>query len=85
HDSAASLPQPECHPETRKAMVDNLSGWAVSDSSVKHQSATDEQSCPGGRIHWIYGPAGAGKCAIMQTLAQRFRDAGLLGSSLFSS
>ncbi|KAJ6471559.1 hypothetical protein C8R45DRAFT_1104524 [Mycena sanguinolenta] len=34
-------------------------------------------------VLWLYGPAGAGKSAIMQTLAGRLKDAGVLGGSFF--
>ncbi len=32
---------------------------------------------------WIYGPAGAGKSAIMQTIAERLEELGILGGSFF--
>lgn len=34
-------------------------------------------------ITWVYGPAGAGKSAIMQTLASQLQDAGRLGACFF--
>ncbi|KAJ7699835.1 hypothetical protein B0H14DRAFT_3173945 [Mycena olivaceomarginata] len=34
-------------------------------------------------IHWLHGPAGAGKSALMQTLCQQLKDAGRLGGSFF--
>ncbi|KAJ7679791.1 hypothetical protein B0H14DRAFT_2173500, partial [Mycena olivaceomarginata] len=34
-------------------------------------------------ICWLYGPAGAGKSAIMQTLCQRLEECGRLGGSFF--
>ncbi|KAJ7106012.1 hypothetical protein C8R44DRAFT_942606, partial [Mycena epipterygia] len=43
--------------------------WAIDDSSYS--------------IRWLHGPAGAGKSAIMQTLAQRLLDTGRLGGSFF--
>ncbi|KAJ6465416.1 hypothetical protein C8R45DRAFT_910787 [Mycena sanguinolenta] len=70
HDSAESLPQPKCHPETRTRMLDNLRQWAL---------AAD----PGPTILWLYGPAGAGKSAIMQTLARQLQAAGRLGGCFF--
>ncbi|KAJ7443544.1 hypothetical protein FB451DRAFT_93029 [Mycena latifolia] len=70
HDSAESFPQPRCHPETRTKMLDDLYKWATSATST----------CP---IRWLYGPAGAGKSAIMQTLCVRLQDAGHLGGSFF--
>ncbi len=34
-------------------------------------------------LMWIYGPAGAGKTAIMQTIAEICEEAGILGASFF--
>ncbi|KAJ6449191.1 hypothetical protein C8R45DRAFT_917362 [Mycena sanguinolenta] len=70
YDSAERFDQPKCHPETRKQMLDALYNWAV--GSASHHP-----------IHWLHGPAGAGKSAIMQTLCARLREAGLLGGSFF--
>ncbi|KAJ7923710.1 hypothetical protein B0H13DRAFT_1462088, partial [Mycena leptocephala] len=69
-DSAESFPQPECHPETRTKMLDHLREWAL---------ATEPETT----ILWLYGLAGAGKSAIMQTLAGQFRDSGRLGGCFF--
>ncbi|KAJ6465454.1 hypothetical protein C8R45DRAFT_910811, partial [Mycena sanguinolenta] len=70
HDSADSYPQPRCHPETRIQMLTDLRKWAL-DPHPKHT------------VLWLYGPAGAGKSAIMQTLAGHFQDAGRLGGCFF--
>jgi hypothetical protein len=70
HDSAESFPQPKCHPETRTKMLNELREWAL------RWDASPE-------ILWLYGPAGAGKSAIMQTLASQLQDAGRLGGSFF--
>ncbi|KAJ6465448.1 hypothetical protein C8R45DRAFT_1174056, partial [Mycena sanguinolenta] len=70
YDSAESYPQPRCHPETRTRMLDDLRKWAL---------ATHSETA----ILWLYGPAGAGKSAIMQTLAGQLRDAGRLGACFF--
>ncbi|KAJ7855194.1 hypothetical protein B0H14DRAFT_3449218 [Mycena olivaceomarginata] len=72
YDSADSFPQPRCHPETRTKILDNLYKWAVQNYS--------RSACS---IRWLYGPAGAGKSAIMQTLCQRLQDDGRLGGSFF--
>jgi len=68
YDSAESVPQPRCHPETRKKMLDDLYNWAI-DADRDHS------------IRWLHGPAGAGKSAVMQTLCQRLQAAGRLGGS----
>jgi hypothetical protein len=70
HDSAENFPQPKCHPETRTELLDNLYNWVI-DPNSEHP------------IHWLHGPAGAGKSAIMQTLCRRLQEAGWLGGSFF--
>ncbi|KAJ7202559.1 hypothetical protein GGX14DRAFT_523834 [Mycena pura] len=70
YDSAASFPQPRCHPETRTQMIDTLYDWTSGNSSPH-------------AICWLYGPAGAGKSAIMQTLCRRLQENGRLGGSFF--
>ncbi|KAJ6465456.1 hypothetical protein C8R45DRAFT_496098 [Mycena sanguinolenta] len=70
HDSAESFPQPRCHPETRTNMLEDLRDWALDPN-------------PKNTILWLYGPAGAGKSAIMQTLAEQLRDMGRLGGCFF--
>jgi hypothetical protein len=70
HDSVESFPQPRCHPETRTKMLEDL----------RRRSQETE---PSTRILWLYGPAGAGKSAIMQTLSRQLQDAGRLGGCFF--
>ncbi|KAJ6555324.1 hypothetical protein DFH09DRAFT_570397 [Mycena vulgaris] len=70
YNSAESFPQPRCHPETRKAMLNSLYNWAITDTSMRS-------------IRWLHGPAGAGKSAIMQSLCRRLQQAGRLGGSFF--
>ncbi|KAJ6465466.1 hypothetical protein C8R45DRAFT_787194, partial [Mycena sanguinolenta] len=56
HDSTDSFMEPKCHPETRTQMLEDLRKWALDPR-------------PKTTILWLYGPAGAGKSAIMRTLA----------------
>ncbi|KAF7372807.1 NACHT domain-containing protein [Mycena sanguinolenta] len=70
HDSAESHPQPRCHPETRTVMLEDLRQWALDPD-------------PETTILWLFGPAGAGKSAIMQTLARQLQDVGRLGGCFF--
>ncbi|KAJ7899486.1 hypothetical protein B0H14DRAFT_2331737 [Mycena olivaceomarginata] len=70
HDSAESFPQPRCHPETRTKMINDLYRWVT-------------RTFPARPIHWLYGPAGSGKSAIVQTLCRRLQEEGRLGGSFF--
>ncbi|KAJ6532243.1 hypothetical protein DFH09DRAFT_1044209 [Mycena vulgaris] len=70
YNSAESFPQPRCHPETQKEMLDSLYQWAIAGTSRRS-------------IRWLHGPAGAGKSAIMQSLCHRLQQAGRLGGSFF--
>jgi hypothetical protein len=70
YDSAERFDQPKCHPETRTELLDNLYDWAIDPTSRNP-------------IHWLHGPAGAGKSAVMQTLCGRLQEAGRLGGSFF--
>ncbi|KAF7354128.1 putative nwd2 protein [Mycena venus] len=70
HDSAESFPQPKCHPETRKELLNKLYHWATDPGSTSS-------------INWLHGPAGAGKSAVMQSLCQQLKDAGQLSASFF--
>ncbi|KAF7334873.1 putative nwd2 protein [Mycena sanguinolenta] len=70
YDSVEGFPQPRCHPETRTKMLDDLHEW----TRATHPRTT---------ILWLYGPAGTGKSAIMQTLASQLHDAGRLGGCFF--
>ncbi|KAF7343098.1 putative nwd2 protein [Mycena venus] len=70
HNSAESFPQPKCNPQTRTKLVEKLYDW-VTDPGTLYS------------VHWLHGPAGAGKSAVMQTLCQQLEDAGRLGGSFF--
>ncbi|KAF7373126.1 AAA-16 domain-containing protein [Mycena sanguinolenta] len=70
HDSVERFPQPKCHPETRVEMLADLRKWAL-------------ETCGQPNILWLYGPAGAGKSAIVQTLAEQLQHAGRLGGCFF--
>ncbi|KAF7364354.1 NACHT domain-containing protein [Mycena sanguinolenta] len=70
HDSVESFPQPKCHPDTRTEILRSLHEWSL-------------ETDPSSAILWLYGPAGAGKSAIMQTLARELRTDARLGASFF--
>ena len=57
HDSAERYPPPNCHPETRKAVRQIILDWIHSESLASS-------------FFWLYGPAGAGKTAILQAIAE---------------
>ena len=57
YDSAERYPPPNCHPDTRKAIQKIILDWIHSESL--------ESS-----FFWLYGPAGAGKTAILQAIAE---------------
>ncbi|KAL0563458.1 hypothetical protein V5O48_018609, partial [Marasmius crinis-equi] len=72
HNSAARDPQPRCHPETR--------------AEVRHLF-TDWVRLWTGRwfVYWLYGPAGAGKSAVAQSIAEECHRSGDLVSTFFFS
>ncbi|KAF7348934.1 putative nwd2 protein [Mycena venus] len=70
YNSSERFPQPRCHPETRTELLEKLYRWAT-DPDANHS------------IHWLHGPAGGGKSAVMQTLCERLQQAGRLGGSFF--
>jgi NACHT domain len=57
HDSAERHPPPNCHRDTRKAVRQIILDWIHSESSASS-------------VFWLYGPAGAGKTAILQAIAE---------------
>ncbi|KAJ7085034.1 hypothetical protein C8R44DRAFT_721720 [Mycena epipterygia] len=91
HNSVERYPQPKCHPETRTQILDNLWNWTRgiepwiecedyewtrnADSSFADNSASN--------ILWLYGPAGAGKSAIAQSLCKRLETEGCVAASFF--
>ncbi|KAI3604759.1 nwd2 [Moniliophthora roreri] len=72
HDAEARYPPPQCHPGTRQAVLKEIHDWIYSPE-------------PQNYIFWLYGPAGAGKSAIAQTIAEMGQQEGFLVSSFFFS
>ncbi len=72
HDSAERRDPPKCHPHTREAVNRDILEWAQNPYNLR-------------LLMWIYGPAGAGKSAIMQTIAERCAELGILAGSFFFS
>jgi hypothetical protein len=72
HNSEERYDPPKCHPHTRRAVLKKIMDWVEDANKVA-------------LILWLYGPAGAGKSAIAQTIAELLEKAGLLAASFFFS
>ncbi|KIK52354.1 hypothetical protein GYMLUDRAFT_106053, partial [Collybiopsis luxurians FD-317 M1] len=71
-NAEARFPPPKCHPGTWKSILEDLRSWTHSDSGNSEP------------VRWLYGPAGAGKSAIAQTLAESLaRDKSLAAAFFF--
>ncbi|KAJ2913624.1 hypothetical protein MD484_g6787, partial [Candolleomyces efflorescens] len=75
HNSAERCDAPKCHPETRVAVQDELVSW-ICDG---------DRDCMPKRMMWLTGPAGAGKTAIMGSVAETCQRKGILGATHFFS
>jgi Cdc6-like AAA superfamily ATPase len=73
HNSQERFPPPKCHPDTRKRILNDLMTLITWDLLPP--------------ILWLYGPAGAGKSAIAQSIAERCEEENpkRLASSFFFS
>ncbi|KAF8178459.1 hypothetical protein BJ912DRAFT_983863 [Pholiota molesta] len=71
HNSCARFDPPKCHPNTRVAVLEYLMGWIFGHND------------PEALILWLYGPAGAGKSAILQTIAELCFERKVLLASFF--
>ncbi|KAJ3500941.1 hypothetical protein NLJ89_g9567 [Agrocybe chaxingu] len=71
-DSNERFDPPRCDPETRLQIIQDIMDWITSK---------DEQAS----IMVLYGPAGAGKSALEQSISQRCQEEGCLASSFFLS
>ncbi|ESK80979.1 nwd2 [Moniliophthora roreri MCA 2997] len=69
YNSETRYPPPQCHPKTRQDVLNLLLDWIHDDSPHS--------------IMWLYGPAGAGKSAIAQTIAETAHDQNMLAASFF--
>ena len=72
HNSKERYDSPKCHPDTRKAVLTDITSW-ISDHS--------KETC----ILWLSAPAGSGKSAILQQIAENFHNSGGLSASFFFS
>ncbi|CAA7270464.1 unnamed protein product [Cyclocybe aegerita] len=72
HDSGERFDPPKCYPGTRELVLKQLLDWII-----KHDRETF--------MHWVYGPVGAGKSAILQEIAEKCSKMRLLVASFFFS
>jgi len=72
HNSDERYDPPKCHPRTRRAVLKKIMDWVKDPNKVA-------------LLLWLYGPAGAGKSAIAQTIAELLEEAGLLAAAFFFS
>jgi len=72
HNSEERYDPPKCHPHTRRAVLRKIMDWAKDANKLA-------------LVLWLYGPAGAGKSAIVQTIAELLEEAGLLAAAFFFS
>ena len=72
HNSAERYDPPKCHPHTREAVLKKIMMW-VDDPANETQ------------ILWMFGPAGAGKTAIAQSIAEMCFQQRKLAASFFFS
>ncbi|KIL59230.1 hypothetical protein M378DRAFT_14938 [Amanita muscaria Koide BX008] len=72
HASAEQLQDPKghCNPGTRRYVLSRLRDWFDNPN-------------PTHRICWLHGPAGAGKSAIAQTIADEYKERGVAATFFF--
>ncbi|KAJ7438251.1 hypothetical protein FB451DRAFT_1060420 [Mycena latifolia] len=70
YNSEQRFPPPQCHPHTRTAVQNTIQAWAGEGDQ-------------GPSVMWLYGPAGAGKSAVAQTMAEKWFAANKLAAAFF--
>ncbi|KJA19264.1 hypothetical protein HYPSUDRAFT_894535 [Hypholoma sublateritium FD-334 SS-4] len=73
HNSSTRYDPPKCHPGTREAILEHIMQWIF---------GSDDRPA---LILWLYGPAGAGKSAILQSIAEKCAALDILLSSFLFS
>ncbi|KAK7007557.1 hypothetical protein R3P38DRAFT_1656531 [Favolaschia claudopus] len=71
YDWGNNYDRPSCHPKTREEYLSQLEAW----------SQEKPWNRPG--IFWMYGPAGTGKSAIVQSFCEQLHCKDQLGASFF--
>ncbi|TFK27246.1 hypothetical protein FA15DRAFT_635958 [Coprinopsis marcescibilis] len=72
HDSQERYPPQKCHIETRGQALHHILTWARLPRQDRRKS-----------VYWLYAPAGMGKTAIAQSVAEQCEELGLLGATFF--
>ncbi|KDR67054.1 hypothetical protein GALMADRAFT_1358985, partial [Galerina marginata CBS 339.88] len=72
HNSSERYDPPKCHPQTRVAVIQAIIDWIEDGQKTSF-------------IMWLNGPAGAGKSAIAQEIAELFHNSKRLAASFFWS
>jgi len=70
YDSQERDPAPRCHPGTRREVLEQIDEWVNAGGD-------------GTSILWLHGPAGAGKSAIAQTVAETCSGRNQLAATFF--
>ena len=70
HNSRERHNTPKCHKDTRKAVIKDVTNWVSDDSKDT-------------LILWLSAPAGSGKSAILQTIAERSHTSKQPAASFF--
>ncbi|KDR76535.1 hypothetical protein GALMADRAFT_449836 [Galerina marginata CBS 339.88] len=71
-DSTERFDPPKCAPDTRVAIINDILDWVSNDDEFAS-------------IMWLYGPAGTGKSALAQTVAEICREHKRLVATFFFS
>ncbi|TFK26630.1 hypothetical protein FA15DRAFT_273234 [Coprinopsis marcescibilis] len=72
HDSHERFPPPQCHPATRERVLRVILAWAKLPQNERLK-----------RVLWLHAPAGMGKSAIAQTVAEQCEELDILAATFF--
>ncbi|KAF8069265.1 hypothetical protein FPV67DRAFT_1669280 [Lyophyllum atratum] len=73
-NSHERYPPAKCHPGTREDLIEEVTKW------IDRKTIGQDD-----RVLWLHGPAGAGKSAIAQTIAENSAECKILAASFFFS
>ncbi|KXN87649.1 hypothetical protein AN958_08328 [Leucoagaricus sp. SymC.cos] len=73
-DSKERSYPPKCNPETRHRLRSRIIEWGNTPNPALNRRAL-----------WLSGPAGVGKSAVAQTVAEKFQEDRILGAAFFFS